>query len=625
MNKLLYYFITIFRLSYRSLFIFSIFKAKLKFGFIKRRVKQKSYGNSLHIFKVEPYNFTGEYQDHFFNSKIIFQANELKSGKLHLFKSSLFVEGSPPDWFAFPEHKSTKYWYETPINEIAGHDIKLTWERSRFNWMVDLAFAYKVSGNREWIDLASTWFENWLDNNPYNCSVNWVCGQECAIRTLNLLLFLDQTKMIVSSQMLDFMKMNVERISLTLDYAIAQDNNHAITESAAIYVISSILAKNEQVSTDDKIKYLKLASKGKKTLIERVNTLTLNDGGFAMYSTNYHRVVLSVLSLVEYFCRRYSLDCFDNNHLENCKRLTLFLYELVDRKSGNVINMGANDGSLLYFPQLTEYRDFRPTLQVAGYFFTKQLFFDDKESCTSLYLLGEELDSLDYVIEDNVSNYKDYSSSGITKYSILKNVSLFIKYPVYDYRPSHSDLFHIDLWINGKNYLRDLGSYSYNDDNDVSSNLASIKSHNTVCVDNLEAMPRLGRFLLGCWPKTIKKRVSATKWKGEYKSIFGYKHRREVKIEDNIIYIIDDISNVKDSVLLNFNLPFEAWDLSEYGIANEVMSIKVSSSNIVDCSLNDAVESIHYNQLSKISRFSVKVSPTKMTVKVQTKIIIERH
>nr|WP_278986418.1 heparinase II/III family protein [Plesiomonas shigelloides] len=623
MSKFFYFFATVLKLRKKSLLLFILFKIKTKIGLIRRRVVRKDYGKDIHVFKIGAHKLNSFYDIDDFNSKILSNAEELRGGKLRLFKSDNYVRNFNSDWFAFPEHSEIKPWCEIPINSIPGHDIKLTWERSRFNWLVDLGAAYKITGDDRWINLASSWFKDWLNYNPYNYSINWVCGQECSIRALNLLLFFELSGIEINSSMSDFFKLTVDRVALTLDYAVAQDNNHAISESSAIFVLSSFLINSGLVNDKEKTKYKKLSDKSKSTLIKVVRNLTLKDGGFAMYSTNYHRVVLNVLSLVEYFNRTLCLSEFNSEYYDHCKKLVFSLYDFVNENSGKAINLGANDGSLLFFSQIDDYNDYRPSIQVASYFFTGKLLYRDFSANSGLYILGVDFKALDYHEFDNAVFHRDYKYFGITKYVLTGNVSFFIKYPVYIFRPSHCDIFHIDLWIGGENYLRDLGSYSYNDNNGISAELASIKMHNTVCVDELPAMPRLGRFLLGCWPSVSKLRVSPSQWTGEYKSVFGYTHAREIKVDNSIIYITDRVCNVKKNISINFNLPFDCWSLSDGRIENSDVTIEFKSSDSMKYDLIDGVESLYYNRLSKISRLFIQVFPTTKFVRVETKITIK--
>ena len=65
----------------------------------------------------------------------------------------------------------------------------------------------------------------------------------------------------------------------------------------------------------------------------------------------------------------------------------------------------------------------------------------------------------------------------------------------YEDRPSHADQLHLDLWWRGDNVFCDAGTYSYNADAPFEDGFASSRYHNTVTVDGLDQMTRIGRFL----------------------------------------------------------------------------------------------------------------------------------
>ena len=77
-----------------------------------------------------------------------------------------------------------------------------------------------------------------------------------------------------------------------------------------------------------------------------------------------------------------------------------------------------------------------------------------------------------------------------------------LRYPRFRYRPGHADALHLDLWLGDRNILRDGGTYSYNAERKWLNYFSGTQSHNTMQFDDLDQMPRLGRFLFGDWLKT---------------------------------------------------------------------------------------------------------------------------
>src|SRR3546814_10496654 len=76
-------------------------------------------------------------------------------------------------------------------------------------------------------------------------------------------------------------------------YAVAQANNHATSEAAALFIGGSWLAANGSRAGES------LVRRGRQHLEKQVARLVEEDGSFSQYSLNYHRVLLDTLSRSE--------------------------------------------------------------------------------------------------------------------------------------------------------------------------------------------------------------------------------------------------------------------------------------------------------------------------------------
>ena len=120
-------------------------------------------------------------------------------------------------------------------------DIKRCWELSRWGWAPLLARAWRLSGESRYLDGLNAWVRSWCCFNPVNGGTNWLCGQEVSMRLLHAL---------QSWQLIDgpdqfpchtpdrasFVFAHLQRIAATEHYAQAQDNNHWISEAAAMFI-----------------------------------------------------------------------------------------------------------------------------------------------------------------------------------------------------------------------------------------------------------------------------------------------------------------------------------------------------------------------------------------------------
>ena len=80
-------------------------------------------------------------------------------------------------------------------------------------------------------------------------------------------------------------RLHLRRIAPTIQYAVAQDNNHGTSEAAALFIGGSWLASlsNERGAVREAHSWMK---QGRKWLENRARRLIAPDGSFSQYSLN---------------------------------------------------------------------------------------------------------------------------------------------------------------------------------------------------------------------------------------------------------------------------------------------------------------------------------------------------
>ncbi|MBS1843676.1 MAG: alginate lyase family protein [Actinobacteria bacterium] len=68
---------------------------------------------------------------------------------------------------------------------VPGADVKMPWELSRSQHLPLLAAAFRVSGDRAYLDELGSQMSSWIDGNPVEFGVNWICTMDVAIRAAN--------------------------------------------------------------------------------------------------------------------------------------------------------------------------------------------------------------------------------------------------------------------------------------------------------------------------------------------------------------------------------------------------------------------------------------------------------
>jgi len=541
-RKIFWYIELIPKLGVSNVIYVLYYRALLKTGVLVRKfpVSKVALNRKVYLKCNARHNYPVE-----FEKELFIQANNIVKGIIPYYSFHWLKQSAPPDWFFNPFNGRIhtgqhKHWAEIPdFSEDVG-DIKNIWETSRFSWLGILARAYAISGNVKYYDTLNNWLIDWLENNPVNVGPNWKCGQEASIRVINLLnaafileQFNDPTELLK-----DIVRLHLKRISSNFRYAIAQRNNHASSEAAALFIGGSWLAS---VDPALKEKYNTYAEKGRKSLENLVRNLVYDDGSFAQHSVNYHRLFVDTLSIIIFWTDKLGLQPFSTEFYEMARKSVAWLLSATD-DSGTCPILGSNDGTMLLANHSCDYVDYRPTLQLASVLINEKLLFKSGPWDEVLYWF--DIEKGDFSFSPIIKKSTMHSSGYVIMHGI--NSWALLRFPFYRFRPSHNDVFHFDFWAKGKNLLFDSGSFSYNPDKaEEVPDLKSVHAHNTLSFDYMEQMPRLGRFLLGKWIKPmmtgeiVMAGNNTERWKGAYRTAAGNIHEREIR-KDNLKWEIHD-------------------------------------------------------------------------------------
>lgn len=519
---------------------------------------------------------------------------------------------APPDWFANPfsdkpQPDASHDWWNVP--DFGAGDIKGLWELSRFDWVI--AWATKAAqGDAQALNRLNNCLEDWARENPPYKGPNWKCGQEASFRVMHLVAatwVLGQDNK-PEHGIVDILLAHLQRIAPTMSYAIGQQNNHGTSEAAALFIGGSFLLEHDSRAAA-------WMHKGRRWLEERAKTLIESDGSFSQYSVTYHRVMLDSYALAEAWRRYRELPEFSSVLYRRLSAATRWLDAMIESETGDAPNIGANDGARLLPLTGTDYRDFRPSVQLAAALFEERDAFGDGPWTAPLRWLS---------VRDGVPGLRPKSVTfGKGGYHVLRAGEAFgvLRYPRFRFRPSQADALHFDLWTKGVNLLRDAGTYSYNADG--AEWFSSTAAHNTIEFDGRSQMPRLGRFLFGNWVdadlvETVHqcgKNVTAA---AGYTDPEGARHHRQITLDSNSMVCRDTISGPFRRACLRWRLAPGPWDFDGQILRTEgqSLSIEIDGSPVIP-TLTTTIESRHYQHQSEIPVALVIVDrPTQLITKM---------
>lgn len=520
-------------------------------------------------------------------------------------KKIAVTDSGCPDWFHSYQtggraDDASDWWKIGDFDKDTG-DIKAVWECSRFDWAIPIAQRASLGDDAE-LERLNRWLDDWCAQNPCYSGVNWKCGQEAGFRVLHLaatLVVLGQEKL--TDGMSQLIRAHLRRIAPTMQYAIGQCNNHGTTEAAALFVGGSLLGEEGKA----------WQQKGRRWLENRVANLIEADGTFSQYSVTYHRLMLDTVSFVEVWRRSHDLPSFSRPFMEKMRAASRWLYELTDCDTGDAPNLGANDGAHILNFTNCGYRDFRPSVQLAGYLFHGKAYFTPGPWDEMWKWLKFSPDANDDGLTERSSC--TFSDGGI---HLLRNdrAELFFRFPKFRYRPSQSDALHCDFRIENVNVLRDGGSYSYNTSDDSLTYFNGVASHNTIQFDGRDQMPRLGKFLFGSWLKAhdvvdAVGKDGIVSAEAGYTDYLGASHHRKVYLHEDELMVHDCISGFQDSAVLRWRLCPGDWKVSEHSISLNDFRIEISASTTIqDFRIVKGRESLYYLEEGGIPVLEVVIS-----------------
>ena len=616
----------IWRLGPLSISAFVLHKAKIKLFQAKHVVAHKQL---IPPYLLEGGELNNECYDDFSYLENI--DREILRGQ-HL---SIFSE----DTFTGDEYWHTPYYVSCrhtpslfiPLDEFSGRDVKLVWDKSRFVWLIKLAAAYRITGQRRYLKVANLYLESWFRSNPVEKGINWACAHECSIRFFLLCYArtLSSGKAQSDVAFVSLLKATQKRVSFSILYSDAQANNHTLIENMFLYFAHKWASKTSRVSALKAIFY-------RAKVGYYLNRLFMNDGGISMYSLNYQRAVLELIAIIYRVCNVYDVE-FPEQWRRTVYNAYTFLVCLVDPNSGVLPNIGHNDGSsYIVGDSLSDAR-------LSLLFIASSFGYRAPEYCRGLekrvfHEKSVEFCTLQYILGNKAGNARRrYSRSGIGElynfqdfgliYAKCAWGALFLRYPNYKFRPSQCDPLHLSMVVRGEEVLIDGGTYSYNPEEEEIDDLCSINGHNAPYAKGSCVMRKYSRFLYYDWPKgKAREEVSDTKLTiiASYQDYMGNHYERRLSIMSGSIDIRDNCEGKKLAMIVcGFSFSGSlVEEESGYRHQSGVLFCTQENDNRVETHISSVLYSPWYLRREHCTRVQVSVSAIDSSACLQTKLIL---
>jgi hypothetical protein len=407
--------------------------------------------------------------------------------------------------------------------------VRPAWEAHRLGALPRLVLAGQAAQ-------AEALVGDWCRANPPFRGIGWACGQEAALRALHLALalaLLDRDRAPPPGARA-LLALCARRIAATPLYALAQDNNHPISEAAGAFACALLLRGDTRPAS--------------RALAARVARLVAPDGGFAQVSPGYARLALDVLAIAEWLRRRHGAPPFPAPLADRAAALTRWLHAVTDPATGAAPPLGLEDDSAFADLSGAGPRDARASVERAARLFCgRGADAPEDPGCAAL---GLDLPA------GRLARPSAWRAAGTMGWHEGADLALLRTGPL-RFRPGQADLLHASLRLGGEWVIRDGGTGRYDPPEPWWwTALAGAAAHNAPVFDDTEPMPRVGRFLLARWP-----RLSGT----SLRDARGNRVARTIRREADGWVIEDRLAGPFRTVTWSWRLAAGAWRLTPDG------------------------------------------------------------
>jgi hypothetical protein len=386
-------------------------------------------------------------------------------------------------------------------------DIKVPWELSRFQHLVLLGQAYKLTNDEKYAQEFVVQVSDWIDNNKPEFGVNWACTMEVAVRASNWIMgweFFEDLEEISPEFLIKFLRslyQHGQHVMDNLEYSETLTSNHYLSDVVGLVFIGTMFPEFKESE-----KWQKFAV---KELIKEMKKQVYSDGVDFEGSTCYHRLVLELFFYVTFLEVVNDAGFTGENYSETSEKIfgkeyTVKLYRMFDavcyliKPNGRMPQIGDNDSGQFIKLYPREVLDMRYLLALGAVFFKERRwkiseFFQTEEDIAEVYILfgktGEKIwDSLEWNFLKNIKS-KSFSDAG---WYVMRD---HLNYCLVSCGPngqkgngghSHNDKLSFELCLDGEDVIVDPGSYLYTSDLASREAFRQTAAHNSVKIDEAE-------------------------------------------------------------------------------------------------------------------------------------------
>ncbi|HLH44191.1 MAG TPA: alginate lyase family protein [Bryobacteraceae bacterium] len=414
-------------------------------------------------------------------------AESVLDGRYQLLGLTLQL-GRVPKWRADPAHGvETGLSYFRRIRYLDFSrvgDHKFIWELNRHQHLVLLAQAFVASGREKYCDELLRQWESWVEQNPFQCGINWASALEVGIRALSWIWIYHLTgERMTASQRRRFLKELYRHgrhleVNLSLYFS---PNTHLLGEAVALHALGILFPSFPRAP-----RWVELGARIVRTELKRQ---AQEDGAHFEQSTYYHVYALDL------FLLHYILSRRPERFRPTLERMAEYLVAMMGPQR-RLPAIGDDDGGRIFFPYGLRDEFGRATLATCARLFSRPEWAgdDDDDLQQALWWVGP--------IEQREKKNKRapktqmFAASGSV---VWQCGDLWVAINAGGFGAlraghSHSHVLSVVARLKQEDLLIDPGTFTYTADPRLRGWFRSSAAHNTVRVNGLDQARQDGPF-----------------------------------------------------------------------------------------------------------------------------------
>lgn len=391
------------------------------------------------------------------------------------------------------EFNQSEFYSRLKIGSVEGRfDIKYPWELSRLQHFPRLAIAFRLSGEKKYINALINQTVDWIRSNPVGFGANWACTMDVAIRAANMAYAFAIAGDVhyeseFATELVRSLIAHGRFVGNHLEWSDELTSNHYLADIAGLAVLGCLLAPSVHEASD----WIDFA---REELAEEIKKQVYPDGWDFEASTGYHRLAFECFLIPAIFLDR-SGRRMSKEYLVRLSHMGAFARDIA-MPDGSFPLIGDNDSGLFMSLQPRSLLDLNYLIALmsayTGDSSLKPVEHLDRMFPEILWLTGEagwvRWGELRPTERPTTAEYQD-GGLYMVKSGDLKDMCTFRLGPVGQRGNgghAHNDQLSVTIWFNGRPVVVDSGTGCYTLNPEKRNYYRRTASHATISIDGEE-------------------------------------------------------------------------------------------------------------------------------------------